>query len=375
MKGNILALFTLVGTILGAGIFGIPYAIIHSGSIPALFYFLILGLSITCFHLMFGEIILRNKGSHRLIYYAEKYLGKKGKILALIAGSIGLTGSLLAYIILGGSFLNILTFQTIDPFFLSILFWAILSFFVLRTFSFISKVEALLDISFFVIIAYIFLSVWPIVDIASIPTITDNSSGLAYGVILYSLFGLVSIPTAKKILSDHNSNIKYFKRTIILAGVITTVFSAIFGFIFAGLVGLGATPNIFAGLDSIINPNLIALIALFGTLLISTSFLIIAFYFVDSLNIDLKFNRQFSKYLVLFLPMLLFLIGFRDFISIVGILGVIFGTIDGMLIIFCYKKAKQNFERNPEYSLNFGNLVLFALAFVLIAGAICYFIC
>lgn len=374
MKGNLLALFILVGTILGAGIFGIPYAIIHSGSVPALFYFIILGFCITCFHLMFGEIILRNKGDHRLIYYAEKYLGKKGELLAITSTFVGLTGSLLAYIILGGSFLYLLSFQTINPFFLTILFWAILSFFVLKTFNFVSKLEVFLDISFFIIIAYIFSSAWPIVDFSSIPAITNNSSGLAYGVILYSLFGCMSIPTARKILLHHNSNIKYFKKTIILAGIITVVFSSIFGFIFAGITGLDTTPNIFEGLASIISPNLIALTALFGALLVSTSFLIISFNFIDTLDLDLKFNRQLSKYLVLFLPIALFLIGLRDFISIIGILGIVFGTIDGMLIIFCYKKAKQDIGRKPEYSLNFGNLFLSILAFILIGGATCYFL-
>jgi len=38
----LLALSTLIGLTIGAGIFGIPYSILKSGIIPGLFYFFIL---------------------------------------------------------------------------------------------------------------------------------------------------------------------------------------------------------------------------------------------------------------------------------------------------------------------------------------------
>jgi len=38
--------------------------------------------------------------------YTEKYLGKRAKIVAFISSSLGLTGAILAYLIIGGRFLG-----------------------------------------------------------------------------------------------------------------------------------------------------------------------------------------------------------------------------------------------------------------------------
>jgi tyrosine-specific transport protein len=108
-----LAVALLLGTMIGAGTFGVPYAISRSGIIAGFFYFLFLTGVIILIHLFFGEVVLRTKEKRRLPGYAEKYLGNKGKILATFAIIFGTTLVLLAYIILGGEFLEIL----LSPFF------------------------------------------------------------------------------------------------------------------------------------------------------------------------------------------------------------------------------------------------------------------
>src|SRR3989344_238109 len=93
-KNLILALATIVGTTVGAGIFGIPYVVSKSGTIPGVFYFVVLGSAVLLLHLFFGEIILRTKGQHRLIVYAQIYLGNWGKILVAFSTIIGIMGAL-----------------------------------------------------------------------------------------------------------------------------------------------------------------------------------------------------------------------------------------------------------------------------------------
>jgi amino acid permease len=372
-KKHFLALSALVGTILGAGVFGIPYSIIYSGLKPAIFYFIVLGIIITCFHLMFGEIILRNQGHHRFIYYAEKYLGKLGKYAVSLSTIVGLGGALLSFVILGGDFISLAFFQKINPIFSAILFWAFLSLAVLKGFHFVSKLEAILDVIFFALIIWIFSAVVPMADFNLIPTTTGNSSGLAYGVILFCLIGWMSIPSAKEILGT-KENLKSLKNIIIWAGIITTIFSAVFGLVFAAVSGPLTTPNVFQGISALVDAKITALLAVFGVLLIATSFLIIAMYFIDSLILDLGLNRKFSKYFVLFLPLVLFLLGFRDFILLISALGVVLGTIDGIIIILCYKKAKTDYEKEPEYELKIPNFILGIFIFILLAGAVCFFL-
>ena len=121
----LLALSTLIGTIVGAGIFGLPYVISKSGVIPGIFYFLLLGGSVMLLHLLFGEICLRTGEKHRLMGYASMYLGGWARTLAALATIAGSVGALLVYIIFGGDFLVIAAspFFHISSEFASFVFW------------------------------------------------------------------------------------------------------------------------------------------------------------------------------------------------------------------------------------------------------------
>ena len=101
------AIATLIGMIIGAGTFGIPYVFARTGFIIGFFYLLILGYAVLQVHLFYGEIILRTEEPHRLVGYANKYLGNWAKRLATGTVLLEYYGSLLVYIILGGQFLNI----------------------------------------------------------------------------------------------------------------------------------------------------------------------------------------------------------------------------------------------------------------------------
>ena len=102
----LLGFATLVGTIIGAGIFGLPYAISQSGILLGILYFLLLGGVVMLLHLFFGEFSLRTKAKHRLIGYAEIYLGAWGRRFAVFAIMFSNVGALLAYILIGGLFLH-----------------------------------------------------------------------------------------------------------------------------------------------------------------------------------------------------------------------------------------------------------------------------
>ena len=99
------AIAVLIGTIVGAGTFGLPYVFARAGFSAGIFYLLVLTFAVLAVHLIYGEIILRTSGSHRLVGYTDKYLGKRAKILATVVALVEYYGALLAYTILGGEFL------------------------------------------------------------------------------------------------------------------------------------------------------------------------------------------------------------------------------------------------------------------------------
>ena len=75
----------LCGTIIGAGVLGIPYVISKVGFIPGFFIILLIGLAMLMLNLLLGEVILRTPGNHQLPGYAERYLGKTGKKLMMFS--------------------------------------------------------------------------------------------------------------------------------------------------------------------------------------------------------------------------------------------------------------------------------------------------
>ena len=78
-KKMLTAISILVGTVVGAGVLGMPYVAARAGFFVVLGYLLIFGGLIMWINLCFGEVLLRTKEEHQLMGIASKYLGQKGK--------------------------------------------------------------------------------------------------------------------------------------------------------------------------------------------------------------------------------------------------------------------------------------------------------
>src|SRR3989338_4344759 len=89
-KKLLIAITTLMGTIIGAGMLGIPYVVAKAGLLYGLLLIIILGLAFLFINLFVGEIVLRTKDQHQLAGYAEKYLGPIGKKIVGISLFISL---------------------------------------------------------------------------------------------------------------------------------------------------------------------------------------------------------------------------------------------------------------------------------------------
>jgi len=138
----------LTGTIIGAGMYGIPYAVSKSGFFIGLLMIIILGEVVVILNLAYGEVISRTKGKHQFTGYAEKYLGKKGKMLALFSVLTGLYGGLIAYIIEVGKLLDFLfpLDSITSPFFWSLMFFITVSLAVLLGLKIVSRIDTILSI-------------------------------------------------------------------------------------------------------------------------------------------------------------------------------------------------------------------------------------
>ena len=102
----IYAIATLSGTIIGVGLFSLPYITFKVGFWVMLGYFLVLGALVILVHLFFGELALKTPDFKRLPGFAKFHLGPWGEKAAVISTILGIFGAILAYLIVGGEFLT-----------------------------------------------------------------------------------------------------------------------------------------------------------------------------------------------------------------------------------------------------------------------------
>jgi len=368
-KKFILALSSLVGTIIGAGIFAIPYTMAKSGVLLSLFYFLALGLVVLFLHLAFGEIVLRTKEKHRLLGYTEKYFGKKIRWLIIFSTIVGSVASLLAYIILGGNFLNLI-FPKISPFSLSLIVWAVLSFFIILGIESISFLELLINSAFLAVVFILIFFAFPKINPSNLVLFNKYNFLFPYGIVLFSLVGWNAVPEIERILINKKS----LKKIIIIAISFAVFIYLLFGLIVSLVSGPKTSQEAFSGLVPVLGSKMLILGGLFGIFSISTSFLILGNYLKNTLVFDCHIPYSLSAAIAIFVPVIFFLLRIGNFISIISFVGVFVGLIEGTMISFLWKRARKVGNRKPEYSLKQYNFLPYLVFIILLIGAIAQFI-
>ncbi len=351
MFKSIKALAVFLGTIIGVGIFGLPYVASKIGFIPIVFYFVFMSIVVISMHFLFSRVILGTEKLHRMPGYVGEYLGSNWKKFSLLVFSFGLIGALLAYLIVGGEFLNFL----LSPIFggnatlYTSLFFLIGSIFIFRGIKNISGIELSLLIAFFVILGVFFMKALPFINFEYLQTIDLEYLFFPYGVVFFSLGGLAILPEIKEMLANYNQE-RELRKVIVSGILLATVSYLFFIFIILGSCGSLVSKEAMYGFANILGDNIAGLGFIFGIITCFTSFLTLGLTLKKVFWYDLNIPKHISWFIACFLPFLFFLLGFREFIDIIGLTGAIALGIDGIFIVFIYReflKRKKIKKINP----------------------------
>lgn len=368
MKQYFLAIATLTGTIIGAGIFALPYVFSKVGFLTGLFLLLVVGAIILLNSWLYGEVILRTSGEHRLIGYAQHYLGKKGKIAATFSTVFGFYGSIITYLILGTSFLRIVFQPIFDH---GEIFWAFV-FFGFAALSILVGLRIVSAIEF--VISFLLVAIALIFAFKGLPFVRFDGGFflldghyqfLAYSVIFYSLLGSSALPEMRQILKGRE---KKFKTAIFWGIFIPVVVYALFAVSVAAVSGTNTTKEAILGLEPFFGRWAILLGSFFGFIAVFSSFIVIGLSLRKNFQFDYKINRYLAWFLVCFVPLAFYLAGIKDLLKIMGVVGIVMGGIEGVLLILLYKKADRQGDRRPEYDISVPTWVLWGLIFVFVFG-------
>ncbi len=349
-----IAVTTLMGTIIGAGILGIPYVIAKAGYLYGLFLILLLGIAYVYLNLFFGEVVLRTKGQHQFPGYAEKYLGKTGKRITAVAMILGVYGALTAYLI-GVGEASFAIFKWGSPLVYTLLFFVVCTIIVFGGIKAMGKAELFLIPLLVIVVLTIGVVSFNQLDYSSLIPWDLQYFFLPYGVLIFAYMGLAAIPEMREVLEKDT---KKMKRAIIVGSLIPLFLYALFALIIIGVVGLDhfelLKPNeriATVALSMYSQPFLGVLANILAILAMFTSFLTNAIALKEVYHYDFKLSSITSLFLTLLIPLLIAVFGIASFLTILGITGAVSGGLQGILLIFLYWKAQLLGDRKPEYTM------------------------
>jgi amino acid permease len=343
------AIATLTGCVIGAGILAIPYVILQAGFWTGLFVIIGLGLISLLIHLMIGEVALRTKACYQLSGYADKYLGKWGKMFMAMSMIIGVYGAMVAYTLGAGESLAVI-FGGFSWVWM-VVFYLVMCMILFGSIRLLEQSELVLGIIktgiFLLVLGVLFFSQH--FSLNRIGGFSLSSVMIPYGVILFAYIGTAAIPEVKEEMA---SCLRLAKKAIIVGSLIPIAAYALFAFAVIGVSGVLTTEVATLGVGFLTGPAGFLLLHLFAIIAMSTAFISLGFALKDSYWRDFRLPKWESYALVAAIPAVLLIVGVSSFAKTLEIAGTFAGGIAGIVIAVMHYNAKKFGERKPEFSVN-----------------------
>ncbi len=348
----------LSATIFGAGMFSLPYVFSKAGIGIGIFYVILFAAVLSTTHYLYSEIIRATPDKHRFLGYAQIYLGRIGWSAAIFTTAIGILLTLTIFIVLSSSFIGLI-FPSFPPFFASLAFWVAASLPLLLNVGKIAMLESVVVTAIVCVAAVIFVIgiLNPAQPLSSMPLLNLGFLFLPYGAVIFSLAGRAGISS----LMDYSAEEKIDEKTIKKAIVIGTIIPAIvYLFFVIGVLNLSKTvsQDAVSGLTYLPQPLLI-LLGLLGMFSVWASYISVSREIEGIFAYDFKTSRDAALAAVALVPLILFILGLRNFIALVGVMGGIFLAGEHTMVTLMWQKLTG---RKPIWS--------YAIIILLVFGAL-----
>lgn len=359
----------LAGTIIGAGMFSLPFIFEQSGFWLGFLYLAFFIFVFWMVHTMYADIILRTEKLPGFMLYAKKYLGAWSVLPAMLATVIGIMFASSIYLVLSTSFVRLALPQASAAV-------VVYSFWALGSLAIFMKAKRLAILEFIVVGAIAVL----VGIIFLLGIFGGNYSGhnfnilpsalplfsLPFGPVLFSLSGRSGIPS---LLEDAEEN------NISTSNISSLIFwgTAIPGFLYlvfvVGIWGISGavSENAVSGISPGVSLLLPAL-GIVGLASLFDSYVPLGVSVKKILESDFKLSHLTSGLIVVILPILIYQTGL-GFLKLVGITGGIFLAIESIFIALIWDRI--NTLGKPRLLIkNFGESTAYLIIVVFIIGAI-----
>lgn len=361
-RGLFVALSTLLGTTIGAGIFALPYVFAQAGFVIGLAHLVVVGGVMALVSLYLAEVVLRTKGKHQLSGLAERYLGYYGKCAMNASLLVSIYGALIAYAFGAGAVLAAMT--GLPARLLMLVFFvalAIVIYFRLAVFEQFEEIFTPLKLAAVLVLTGIaFLWIRP----AQLLTVDAAKWFVPYGIVLFAYTGVSVIPE----MSFEVRNKKVLQWAILLGLGVSGLVYAAYSAAVIGVVGTALAEVTTISLGQALGSVAGILLNVFTLLALATAFVALGFALKENYILDYrKKNREAWVYVVA-VPFLFVVTGFGGFVRVIewtAIVGI--GTVL-LLILVMHHRAKKQGDRKPEFSFADALWVKGVIAVLVLAG-------
>jgi len=138
-----------------------------------------------------------------------------------------------------------------------------------------------------------------------------------------------------------------------------------FIYLILGITGPQTTESALTGLRDVLGDGIVSLALCFGLLTTFTSFIALGLTLKKVFWYDLKIGKNIAFAITCFIPLVLFLIGIKQFIPIISFVGATMLGIDGILILLMYRKIKpKQILVYPLFLILFGGIIYEIIYFI-----------
>jgi amino acid transporter len=335
INNNFKAYFIIVSTIIGLGIFVLPYVFWQSG-----FYFfswlIFLFLVSFVLHLIFGEILFQTPEKYNLPGLAGIYLHPKIKHLVWFFDYFGMLGVFLIYFIALAKFWSLIL--PISPLLIKVTFALFNIYFILKDIRIFAQMETILTIGILVISLVIVALILPKVDLNNISLALKNDFQplLPYGTLLFAFAGTSALPVVFDLIGK---NKKSFFKINFYALLTVALLYLIYTLAVVGFLGDQVSEESFQSLAPYFPKLFLFFAVLFVTLIIT--FVDMAFYLKRGLIYDYKLSPKLTNLIIVFSILPLALFEPLSLIELISIVSEIFLGFNLLILALIYLKLKE----------------------------------
>src|SRR3989338_5733066 len=336
-KKAIFQVSLLAGTIIGAGVFALPF-VFNTVGVGAGFFYLVLGAIVfTIIHLMYADVVMRTAGEHRFLGYAGIYLGRQSFLPILLMTVVETVFVLAIYLILSKSFSQLVNFPGGDLEAV-LFFWFVSSLSIFLGLRKIAILELLATAGMIMIIGLVFLWGLGVLDQFKFGgfVLDWKILFLPLGPVLFSLSGRVAVPS----LVSYDSDKKSVRNSIIIGTFLPAIVYGLFVLSVLGL-SLNVSEDAVSGLVGQIPDFGMILIGVFGLLSLWTSYIAVGFDVFKSFLQDLRLSKWVAPALIAFGPLVVYFFSSQSFIYLVSLVGGFFLALESLLIILMWLRVDK----------------------------------